>query len=217
MVELPFNYGVLMEVNIRLARMREQRRENTSMGSLARIEAVAKIASLIVIPVVIALTGWWVQSSVADAGIKKDYVAMAMSILKDKSADPKLVTWVSEVVQENSPTPLSNQLQAKIVSSTLRASYAAGVLKFPAPPASLMEQPQKVLDFPMEKLKAGAITEQQAIKLGLDDYSAAKQNEITLRLLQRWVMMTRNAEQGYRESVLNDEQKALIESMPHKK
>jgi hypothetical protein len=206
-----------MEQEKRLARIRERRRETKSSSSLERAEAIAKIASYIVTPIVIALTGWWVQSSVADAGIRKDYVAMAMGILKDKSADQQLLIWATQVVKENSPTPLSNELQGKIARSALLVSYASVLLKIPEPPAWFMKAPPRTPEFPEEKLKAGTLTSQQAIELWLADYAAAKRNEIQVRALQDWITITLKAQQEYRQSVIDSEQKRTMESLAGKK
>ena len=51
--------------------------------SLNKIQSIATILSLIAIPTVIATVGWYVQASISTEGIKKDYVQIAIGILKD--------------------------------------------------------------------------------------------------------------------------------------
>lgn len=216
MLKFPPCNGVDMRNNTRLQRIQAQQNEKKPLSSLEKIESVAKIASLIIIPIVIALTGWWVQSSVAQAGIKKDYVAMAMAILKDKNADAELVTWASEVIRQNSPTPLSNELQTKIIRSTLNASYAASLFNLPPPSPMYMEAIKKVPDFPLKKIKAGELTYQQVLIRWTEDHYAAKQLEVRLSGLQEYVKLTRASEARYRKSVREAEEKRVLESLDRK-
>jgi len=206
-----------MRNNTRLQRILAKQNETKPPGKLERIESIAKIASLIIIPFVVALTGWWVQSSVAEAGIKKDYVAMAMAILKEKNPDPQLVTWASEVIRQNSPTPLSNELQEKIIRSALNVSHAAALFNLPAPPPLFMEKRKGVADFPTEKVMAGAFTYQQVLLMWAEDNHEAKQLKVRLSGLQEYVKLTREAEAEYRKSVREREEANVISSSVQRK
>lgn len=74
------------------------------------------ILSAIAIPLVIALIGNSVQQSIAENGIKKDYLAMAISILKDggEKVDPEMKSWAAAVVSAYSPVPFSAGAKGKI-------------------------------------------------------------------------------------------------------
>src|SRR5690606_30581004 len=52
---------------------------------LAQVPAIASIASSLAIPVVLAVIGYFVQKQLADEGLKKDYVSIAVGIL---NSDP---------------------------------------------------------------------------------------------------------------------------------
>lgn len=206
-----------MQVNERLGKMRELRREKRAPDRLTRFETLAKIASYIVTPIAIAMTGWWVQSSVAEAGIKKDYVGMAMGILKDKSADTQLIAWASEVVRVNSPTPLSNDLQEKIVRSTLAASHAGALLRFPKLDAKIMEEPAPVPDFPVAALRSGKLSERRVIELWLADYEKAKLNEVNLKYLQKVIRLVQTSDDKYRQDLLDTQSKEIMKELAEKR
>jgi hypothetical protein len=217
MVKFHFVQGLRMQVNERLGKMRELRREKRASDRLARFETIAKIASYIVTPIAIAMTGWWVQSSVAEAGIKKDYVGMAMGILKDKSADTQLIAWASEVVRVNSPTPLSNELQEKIVRSTLAASHAGALLRFPKLDAKMMADPIPVPDFPIAALQKGKLSERQIFDLWLADYAKAKSNEIDLKYLQKVIRLIQASDDKYRQDLLDTQSKEIMKELAEKR
>ena len=81
-------------------------REQTT---LEKIQSIASIASSIAIPIVLAIAGYVVQRQIADDGLKKDYVVMAMDILREKegSQDKALRAWAVDVVTAYSPIKLS--------------------------------------------------------------------------------------------------------------
>ncbi|RJX83510.1 hypothetical protein [Pseudomonas sp. LS-2] len=77
---------------------------------LSQIQSIASILSAIAIPIVLAVVGYAVQQSIATDGIKKDYVSIAMGILKDagNAQDPDLKKWAVAVVAKYSPVPFSD-------------------------------------------------------------------------------------------------------------
>jgi len=84
--------------------------------SIEKIKSVASILSSIAIPVVLALTGYYVQQSIAEDGIKKDYLTMAMGMLKEGGSklDPELKSWATAVVSKYSPVPFSDGAKDKL-------------------------------------------------------------------------------------------------------
>ena len=56
---------------------------------------IAQIASSIAVPVVLGVVGWIVQNALADAGLKKDYVQIALAVLKEqpRSENKELRQW----------------------------------------------------------------------------------------------------------------------------
>jgi hypothetical protein len=49
-------------------------------------ETIAKILSLIAIPIVLAIVGWLVQSSLSDRSASQEYVKLSVSILKEPTS-----------------------------------------------------------------------------------------------------------------------------------
>ena len=89
--------------------------EFAPMNKLARIETIAKVASLIAIPVVLAGVGWLVQDKLATRTVSKDYVQLAVSILsqpKQAGIDPALRSWAVELLNDNSPVKFSTEVSA---------------------------------------------------------------------------------------------------------
>lgn len=81
---------------------------------------IAQIGSAVAIPVVLALIGYFVQSSLADAGLKKDYVQMALGVLKEQPTkeNEQLRQWAIAVLDKNSPVAIPASLKSQLVKST---------------------------------------------------------------------------------------------------
>jgi WD40 repeat protein len=59
------------------------RRESGALKSwLENIESISKIAAAIAIPIVIAVGGWWIQSSLSTQAVSKDYVTSTIDSSK---------------------------------------------------------------------------------------------------------------------------------------
>jgi len=129
---------------------------------LERWKSIATIASAVAIPVVLALVGYALQSRVADEGIKKDYVQIAINILKEDPSrqDQSLREWAIEVVDRNSPVPLSAKVKLNLLNkewgnavwSTARAMCLASEVPAGTPEersrqqASMLECVQKIVE-----------------------------------------------------------------------
>lgn len=79
---------------------------------LARVLVVSQIVSLLAIPVVLAVIGFWVQRSLQEQQIKRDYVSLAVSLLlpkkeNEKEASEDLKKWAVDLLNESSPVKLS--------------------------------------------------------------------------------------------------------------
>ena len=61
---------------------------------------IATIFSAIAIPVVLTIAGYYIQRQLADDGLKKDYVGIAASILKENPAnqEPDLRKWATRLL-----------------------------------------------------------------------------------------------------------------------
>lgn len=93
------------------------------------IERITKVSSLALIPVVLAIGGWFIQQRLQDRTLSKDYVQLAVSILKEpeKAGDKKdMREWAVKLLNDNSPTKFSPQVteQLKSGESVLPADFS---------------------------------------------------------------------------------------------
>jgi len=88
---------------------------------LEQWKALASIASSVAVPIVLAVVGYFVQRQLASEGLKKDYVQIAVSILKEDPArqDADLRRWAVRIVDENSPVPLGSAAKRSLENSQL--------------------------------------------------------------------------------------------------
>jgi hypothetical protein len=86
---------------------------------------LAQIFSLIAIPIVLAVMGYLVQRSLAESGLKKDYVQMALGVLKEQPSkeNAQLRQWAISVLDKNSPVPIPSSLRAQLVNRTPFAEF----------------------------------------------------------------------------------------------
>lgn len=93
--------------------------------TLARILVVSQIVSILAIPIVLALVGFWVQRSLQDQQIKRDYVNLAVSLLlpknKEEQEPPReLRKWAAKLLNESSPVKLSEEQLSTIERGGLK-------------------------------------------------------------------------------------------------
>lgn len=73
-----------------------------------------KAISIAAVPVVLAVGGWYIQRQLQNQTLSRDYVQLAVSILKEPDSaaqtNPVLRAWAVDLLRENSPTRLSDQL-----------------------------------------------------------------------------------------------------------
>lgn len=96
--------------------------EPTGQSFWERVEPAAKAISLIAIPLVVALSGWWIQSALKDRELSKEYVEMALSVLVEEEANAELRQWAVALLNENSPTQFTPEISQKLISGELNLS-----------------------------------------------------------------------------------------------
>jgi WD40 repeat protein len=77
-----------------------------------QLERLARLLSLIAIPIVLAIVGWFVQNSLSSRNVSQEYVKLALSILKEPKdkIEPSLRDWAVDLLNQNSPTRFSAQV-----------------------------------------------------------------------------------------------------------
>jgi WD40 repeat protein len=94
-------------------------------------ERTARIASLVAIPVVLAIIGAFIQETLSRSTVSRDYVQLAVSVLtadKDKTS-PELRAWAVDLLDENSPAKFSKE-----VADSLKG----GQIEFPRSLAAML-------------------------------------------------------------------------------
>lgn len=97
--------------------------EPQSEGSkLDRVEQVAKTVSIIAIPVVLAVGGWFIQHAVSQQSVDKDYVQLAVSILtmSDQEVSPSLRKWAVDLMNDKSSVKFDEEVARELSTGALR-------------------------------------------------------------------------------------------------
>lgn len=84
-------------------------------------ERVSKTLSILAIPVVLAIGGWIIQQRLQDKTVSRDYVQLAVSILKEPkgaNVDREMRTWAVQLLNDNSPTKFNAQVFEQLKSGT---------------------------------------------------------------------------------------------------
>jgi hypothetical protein len=86
---------------------------------LARLEALSKILAALAIPIVLAIGGWVVQQRVQTQTVSKDYVQLAVSILREPDASkvtPELREWAVDLLNAYSAVKLGSGVSDRLKS-----------------------------------------------------------------------------------------------------
>lgn len=76
---------------------------------------VAQIIALVAVPIVLAIAGWQIQSSMKDSEIRRDYVRMAVGIVENGSSSEDMRIWATQVLRQNSPIPFGQSVDKGFV------------------------------------------------------------------------------------------------------
>ena len=102
--------------------------ERSNKGLLETIERVSKTLSIAAIPIVLAIGGWIIQKQLQNQTVSKDYVQLAVSILKEPETStikPEMRAWAVQLLNDNSTTKFTPQVfeQLKTGQSQLPANF----------------------------------------------------------------------------------------------
>ena len=106
------------------------RTEPTATGRWSSLEQIARIMSLIAIPVIVAICGWLIQDSLTQRNVGQEYVKLAVSILtepKDKT-NPALRDWAVDLLNQNSPTRFSAAVMEQLKSGDVSLPQLGALL-----------------------------------------------------------------------------------------
>ncbi|MDD5177579.1 MAG: hypothetical protein PHQ05_14270 [Sterolibacterium sp.] len=168
--------------------------------SLVKWQSIASIAASIAIPLILAIVGYVVQDKISTEGLRKDYVQIAISILKERQ-DEDLRKWAVKVLDENSPIPFSKDVRMKLEKGTVFVPVAVECPRFPDPPEASKHNPGKLLiESEKEKLLKGDLNIDDVIS----NYGHCDRNAIDLGTLQKWIRAMQASDQKFRGGHLAD-------------
>ena len=87
-----------------------------------KLEQISRIISMLAIPVVLAVIGWLVQTSLTKSSVNQEYVKLAVSILsspRNKDVDI-LRPWAVELLKLYAPVSLTKEQYNKLKSGEIR-------------------------------------------------------------------------------------------------
>jgi len=102
-----------------------------SNGEPYDFEKIARILSLIAIPVVIAIVGWIIQNRLSEQNLSQEYVKLAVSILekpRTSEAPAGLRDWAVDLLNQNSPTKFGADTIRQLKSGEINLSGVIGNL-----------------------------------------------------------------------------------------
>ena len=151
--------------------------------ALIKWQSIASILASIAIPLILAIVGYFVQDKMSSEGLRKDYVQIAISILKERQ-DEELRKWAVNVLDENSPIPFSKGVRTKLEKGIVFVPVAVACSRFPDPPEAATRDPGKwLIETEKQKLLMGDLKVDDVIK----NYERCDRNAIDLETLQKWL------------------------------
>lgn len=107
--------------------MTEQTRSGEKSQSDARrqnfwetAEKISKTFSIAAIPVVLAIGGWMIQRRLQDQTLQRDYVQLAVTVLKEPASSKDMKDWAVSLLAKNSPVPFSQSIQVNLASGNIQ-------------------------------------------------------------------------------------------------
>lgn len=188
------------------------------MEALERAKAIATICSAVAIPIILTVAGYFIQKQLSEEGLRKDYVGIAIAILKEnaKVQEPELREWAVKVLDENSPIPFSKKAKEGLLSGTITAGPA-----WIGPPPDCMKRSQPRTLWAEHKKLADQSASQPDVTFtkNLVDFAnlAAKQEEdaqltaARLRCMQDWAKVMEQADIEYRQAIGAPSSKSIVE------
>lgn len=114
--------------------------DDKPLKGLKKVESLAKIFSLIALPLLVAVGGWYMQSAASKASARSDYIRIAVNILsqpKEADVNDTLREWAAKTVAHYSEIPFNAEEFTKLKRGEL--------LLIPNPPTAT-PIPDKLMD-----------------------------------------------------------------------
>ncbi|MEP6921579.1 MAG: hypothetical protein ABI967_10685 [bacterium] len=109
---------------------------NDTMGAKwETAERLARTLSIVAIPVVLAIGGWIIQQRIQNQAVSRDYVQLAVSILKEPESakvDPDMRAWAVQLLNDNSPTRFTPKFTEQLKTGQVQLPQSFNVSSSPA-------------------------------------------------------------------------------------
>jgi hypothetical protein len=100
------------------------------------VERLARTLSIVAIPVVLAIGGWVIQQRIQNQAVSRDYVQLAVTILKEpetSKVDPDMRAWAVQLLNDNSPTRFTPKFTEQLKSGETKLPEAFNISAATAP------------------------------------------------------------------------------------
>ncbi|WP_156472821.1 hypothetical protein [Pseudorhodoferax sp. Leaf265] len=203
---------------------------HTAAQRLEHWKSVASIASAVAIPIVLAIAGYLIQRQLADEGLRKDYVSIATSILKEdpKSQEPDLRKWAVDVLDQNSPVPFSKSARLGLEKGI--PVVVPGIAIHPPPDMCMAPTKPRTINSALErlsrdvkKINSGVVSADDAATIiehflkfmdeVLDQERDAGVARIQLDCMQSWAKATMEVDDNYRRSIGAPDSKTVYDEI----
>jgi hypothetical protein len=144
--------------------------------TLGKIQAISNIAAAVLIPILVAYFGWNSEKYITESRNSSEFVKMALNILADdsKTVAPDLKAWAIQVIDKESPIPLSYELSGAIADGSVQI-------------APYILTPKEILEPPLPLPEFTGKTNGDLIEYILELQSAYQLNSINHEALLKWL------------------------------
>jgi hypothetical protein len=99
-------------------------------------EKISKTFSIAAIPVVLAIGGWMIQRRLQDQTLQRDYVQLAVTVLKEPASSQDMKDWAVSLLAKNSPVPFAQSIQVNLSNGNIQlpAKFEVAPAAAAAPP-----------------------------------------------------------------------------------
>ena len=99
------------------------------------IERVAKIISMVLIPLIIFIGSCMIQQSINTASVRLEYVKMAINILREKPSkeektQPSLRPWATKIIDKYSEVSLTEDVRKGLEDGNVIITSAASTVEY---------------------------------------------------------------------------------------
>lgn len=109
---------------------------NEKISNWETIERISKTLSIVAIPIVLGFGSWIIQQRLQNQTINRDYVQLAVSILKEPQGpnpDRQMRDWAVKLLNENSPTKFNQEVAQQLTSGNAKLPENFSVTQSVAP------------------------------------------------------------------------------------